>query len=88
MNIFLKNYKEKLDPIQQFLKGIGSLHIIGRYGAYKYNNQDHSILMGMLAVENILSNASHNLWEINTDYEEYQESALITKTGLVADVNK
>jgi hypothetical protein len=56
--------------------------VIGRYGAYKYNNQDHSILMGMLAAENILTGAGHDLWEINTDYEVYQESATITKTGL------
>jgi protoporphyrinogen oxidase len=86
--VYFKNYKEKLEPIQQFLSGIRSLHIIGRYGAYKYNNQDHSILMGMLAAENILSNACHNLWEINTDYEDYQESSPVTKTGLAADVNK
>ena len=27
--------------------------------------------------------AGHDLWEINTDYEVYQESSVITKTGLV-----
>ena len=64
------------------MNSIDHLHIIGRYGAYKYNNQDHSILMGMLAAENIISDAQHDLWEINTDYEVYQESAMITKTGL------
>jgi hypothetical protein len=39
--------------------------------------------MGMLAAENILQQAGHNLWDINTDYESYQESSVITKTGLV-----
>ncbi len=86
--VYFKNYREKLEPIQQFLKEINCLHIIGRYGAYKYNNQDHSILMGMLSAENILLNMNHNLWEINTDYETYQESATISKTGLSVDVNK
>ena len=38
-------------------------------GAFKYNNQDHSILMGLLAAENILKKTEHNLWELNTDYE-------------------
>jgi protoporphyrinogen oxidase len=80
--VYFKGYREILKPIQEFLDTIGHLHVIGRYGAYKYNNQDHSILMGMLAAENILLNAGHNLWEINTDYEVYQESATITKTGL------
>ena len=42
--------------------------------------------MGILAAENIVNGSGHNLWEINTDYE-YQESALITETGLV-ELNK
>jgi hypothetical protein len=69
--------------VQQYLDSISGIHVIGRYGAYKYNNQDHSILMGMRVAANITQNAGHNLWEINTDYEVYQESSVITKTGLV-----
>ena len=46
---------------------------IGRYGAFKYNNQDHSILMGILAAENLAANTRHDLWSINTDYTDYQE---------------
>jgi protoporphyrinogen oxidase len=80
--VYFSGYAEKLKPIEVFLKKISNLHVIGRYGAYKYNNQDHSILMGMKAAENILEDAGHDLWSINTDYEVYQESAFITKTGL------
>ncbi len=80
--VYFKGYTKKLIPVQQFLNNISSLHIIGRYGAYKYNNQDHSILMGMMAAENILQNTKHNLWEINTDYEVYQEEASLHDTGL------
>jgi len=80
--VYSTGYKEILGPIEQYLSGIKNLHVIGRYGAFKYNNQDHSILMGRLAVENILQNKGHNLWEINTDYDNYQESSVITKTGL------
>jgi hypothetical protein len=68
--------------VQAYLSTIGNLHVIGRYGAYKYNNQDHSILMGMLAAENITAGTEHDLWGINTDYDVYQESATITRTGL------
>jgi hypothetical protein len=49
---------------------------IGRYGAFKYNNQDHSILMGILAAEKITTGKHIDLWEINTDVE-YQEDAKI-----------
>ncbi len=80
--VYDTGYKENLKPVEDYLSGIENLHVIGRYGAFKYNNQDHSILMGMLAAENILEGKSHDLWEINTDYETYQESYVITETGL------
>ncbi|GIV43749.1 MAG: hypothetical protein KatS3mg035_0872 [Bacteroidia bacterium] len=80
--VYFRNYKQVLEPIQEYLKTIPNLYPIGRYGSYKYNNQDHSILMGLLTTENILENSNHDLWSVNTDYENYQEKAIITKTGL------
>lgn len=80
--VYEKGYKDNLKPVEDYLSNIKGLSVIGRYGAFKYNNQDHSILMGLLAAENILQGSNHNLWEINTDYESYQESSVITKTGL------
>ncbi len=80
--VYDNGYKSRLIPVEDYLKSIQNLHVIGRYGSFKYNNQDHSILMGMLAAENILENKNHNLWNINTDYDTYQESSVITKTGL------
>ena len=80
--VYSTGYKELLKPVENYLSSVNNLHVIGRYGSFKYNNQDHSILMGILAAENILENKKHNLWEINTDYESYQESSVITKTGL------
>jgi len=80
--VYFKDYQDQLLPVQDFFRQIPNLHIIGRYGAYKYNNQDHSILMGMLAAENILLNKGHDLWGTNTDYGIYQEEAMITRTGL------
>ena len=69
-------------PIEKYLSEQKGISVIGRYGAFKYNNQDHSILMGLLAAENILKKTEHNLWELNTDYE-YQESSRISSTGLI-----
>lgn len=80
--VYYKGYKANLKPIEEYLGSVENLHVIGRYGAYKYNNQDHSIIMGIFAAENILENKNNNLWEINTDYEVYQEASIITKTGL------
>jgi protoporphyrinogen oxidase len=82
--VYSRGYKEVLKPVQDYLSTLSGLTVIGRYGAFKYNNQDHSILMGMLAAENISEGATHDLWAINTDYE-YQERTKITKTGLVRE---
>jgi len=74
--VYRKGYRTWLDLIIRHLKTRHpNLTAIGRYGAFKYNNQDHSILMGILAAENIAGEADHALWEINTDYDKFQEEA-------------
>ena len=83
--VYSRGYKDRLKPVEDYLSTVPGLSVIGRYGAFKYNNQDHSILMGLLAAENIIAeNSKHNLWEINTDYEDYQEQSTITATGLAS----
>ncbi len=79
--IYKIGYKEDLKKVTEELKKISGLQLIGRYGSFKYNNQDHSILMGLMAAENLSQQARHDLWSINTD-DEYQESSRITATGL------
>lgn len=80
--VYARGYKEPLKLVEDHLTSVKNLSVIGRYGAFKYNNQDHSILMGILAAENIADGADNNLWEINTDYEDYQEKSTITESGL------
>lgn len=82
--VYSVGYKKNLIPIEKYLSTFKNLSVIGRYGSFKYNNQDHSILMGILAADNIINNSNNNLWELNTDYE-YQESSKITKTGLISN---
>jgi protoporphyrinogen oxidase len=79
--VYASGYRDPLAVVVDYLKPIQHLSAIGRYGAFKYNNQDHSILMGALAAENIVKGASHDLWSVNTD-DDYQESSTITKAGL------
>jgi protoporphyrinogen oxidase len=82
--IYRRGYREILRPIQDYLSGIDGLQVIGRYGAFKYNNQDHSILMGLIAADNAVQGGGHNLWDVNCDYDAYQEECRITDTGLVS----
>lgn len=71
--VYARGYRSTLMPVVDYLKGFENLWPIGRYGAFKYNNQDHSILMGLLVADNICGGARHDLWSVNTDYDSYQE---------------
>lgn len=72
--VYARGYEQHLKVLQDAVDGVPGLTCIGRNGSFKYNNQDHSILMGLLAAENIADGARHNLWKVNTDYD-YQEGA-------------
>lgn len=51
-----------------------TLHLVGRNGMHKYNNQDHAMMTAMLTVENILAGARvYDVWGVNED-AEYGES--------------
>ncbi len=51
-----------------------NLHLVGRNGMHKYNNQDHAMMTAMLCVENILAEEKlYDLWQVNGD-AEYHES--------------
>lgn len=80
--VYNRGYKQRLQPVIEHLGRIQGLTTVGRYGAFKYNNQDHSILMGLMVAENLTRGAKHDLWAVNTDYECYQESATIGASGL------
>jgi len=56
-----------------WLARLANLQLVGRNGMHKYNNQDHSMLTALLAVENVCG-ARHDLWTINAD-EAYHEEA-------------
>ena len=65
-------YPKNLKIIKEYLENIENLQPVGRYGMFKYNNMDHSILAGIYAAENILG-ANHNIWEVNADQEYLEE---------------
>ena len=82
--VYEKNYHQHLDVVTEHVDQFQGLTPIGRYGAFKYNNQDHSILMGLLAAANITKQHENDLWAVNTDYETYQEATRIDESGLVS----
>lgn len=69
--VYHPEYKGALSIIKEFLGSIKNLQLVGRNGMHRYNNQDHSMLTAMLAVENI-NGANHDLWAVNSE-QEYLE---------------
>lgn len=73
--IYAGNYKRALSEIKAYIQQFQNMQLVGRYGAFKYNNQDHSLLMGILAAENVMTPGKHNLWEVNSDSEYVEEAS-------------
>jgi protoporphyrinogen oxidase len=68
---------DRFDVIRGYIDGFENLFLVGRNGMHKYNNQDHSMLTAMTAVENIAKGVKtkDNLWAINTEMEYHEEKA-------------
>jgi protoporphyrinogen oxidase len=67
----------RFDVIRGYTDRFANLFLVGRNGMHKYNNQDHSMLTAMTAVENIVNGIAtkDNIWAINTEME-YQEEGV------------
>jgi protoporphyrinogen oxidase len=67
----------RFPEVIQWLDGLENLFLIGRNGMHKYNNQDHSMLTAMTAVDNIIAGvrSRENLWALNTESEYHEEKA-------------
>jgi protoporphyrinogen oxidase len=71
--VYDAGYADRVRLISQWLATHArNVHPVGRNGMHKYNNQDHSMLTAMLAVEN-LDGADHDLWSVNVE-KEYHEA--------------
>jgi protoporphyrinogen oxidase len=70
--IYDQGYRQHLQVIQEYLRTFDNLQTIGRNGMHRYNNQDHSMLTGLLAARNLMGE-DHDLWEVNTERSYYEE---------------
>jgi protoporphyrinogen oxidase len=50
-----------------------TLHLVGRNGMHRYNNQDHAMMTAMLTVENIIAGKRvYDTWCVNEDAEYHE----------------
>ncbi len=64
----------RFDELRQWVDRFPNLFLVGRNGMHKYNNQDHSMLTAMTAVDNIVAGIEDkaNLWAVNTEMEYHE----------------
>lgn len=65
----------RFDEIRKFTDKFSNLFLVGRNGMHRYNNQDHSMLTAMTAVENIIEGRKDkdNIWDVNVEKEYHEE---------------
>jgi hypothetical protein len=75
--VYDDSYRQNVAMIRLDLEGsYPTLHLVGRNGMHKYNNQDHAMMTAMLAARNILAGQRiYNLWDVNED-AEYHEAGV------------
>jgi protoporphyrinogen oxidase len=66
---------DRFQELREFTDGFENLFLVGRNGMHKYNNQDHSMLTAMTAVDGIVAGHVDKaaLWGINTEQEYHEE---------------
>jgi hypothetical protein len=71
--VYDTEYSEYLQIIRDFVNGLENFQTIGRNGLHRYNNQDHSMITGNLAVRNLLFGEKNDLWNVNVDADYHEE---------------
>jgi protoporphyrinogen oxidase len=80
-------YQEHVDDIRDGIRrNYPNLHLVGRNGMHKYNNQDHAMMTAMLTVRNIVAGTQlYDVWSVNQDAEYHETGQAGEKRIVVAD---
>jgi hypothetical protein len=71
--VYDADYAKYLATVRDFVDELENFQTVGRNGLHRYNNQDHAMLTGMLAVRNLVLGEHNDLWCVNTDQEYHEE---------------
>ncbi len=72
--VYDEDYAANVEAMRRELEGkYPSLHLVGRNGMHRYNNQDHAMMTAMLTTENILAGTRvYDTWCVNEDAEYHE----------------
>ena len=81
--VYDDGYAQNVERIRRALEErFPTLHLVGRNGMHKYNNQDHAMMTAMLCVKNILaSERIYDLWRVNEDAEYHEAGDRAQQSG-------
>ena len=86
--MLFRSYRDHLALVREFVDGLENFQTIGRNGLHRYNNQDHAMLTGMLAVRNLLNGENNDLWVVNAEQEYHEEIREEREPELPFDVDE
>jgi len=80
-------YRDHMATIRRDLEqSYPSLHLIGRNGMHKYNNQDHAMMTAMLTARNILAGERiYDIWQVNEDAEYHEAGTSSAQAALSSE---
>ncbi len=70
--VYNKGYSERIETIRRYLQTIENLYPIGRYGQFRYNNMDHSILTAHYSIR-AMEGEDIDPWSVNVEQEYHEE---------------
>jgi protoporphyrinogen oxidase len=75
--VYDDDYARHVDTIRAELeRDYPGLHLVGRNGMHKYNNQDHAMMTAMLTARNIVAGENlYDVWQVNQDAEYHEAGA-------------
>ncbi|MEQ1671392.1 MAG: NAD(P)/FAD-dependent oxidoreductase [Hyphomicrobium sp.] len=82
--VYDEGYKQNVEAIRADLaENYPTLHMVGRNGMHKYNNQDHAMMTSMLTVKNIVAGEMQfDIWNVNEDAEYHEAGDSGTQEAL------
>jgi protoporphyrinogen oxidase len=82
--VYDDDYAQNVDFVRREIERCyPGLHLVGRNGMHKYNNQDHAMMTAMLTVENILAGKTvYDVWRVNQDAEYHEAGSVGEEAGV------
>jgi protoporphyrinogen oxidase len=80
-------YRDNVEMVRLDLEtSYPTLHLVGRNGMHKYNNQDHAMMTAILTAKNILAGERrYDVWNVNEDAEYHEAGAAGAQEALKSE---